>query len=105
MPSEGVPYRIARRELLDEFERFYLLSLLERHGIDLRAAAREAGLPLDELTELVRKHTRPYFIARVQQFYGHKLRSDDALRIADELLTLQLSGAAAATGDDAPRAA
>jgi hypothetical protein len=91
MPSAGVPYRVARRELLDEFERIYLLSLLEKHGIDLAAAAREADLPLDELTSLVRKHTRPYFIARVQKFYGDKLRDDDARRIADELLTLQLS--------------
>jgi hypothetical protein len=91
MLSAGVPYRVARRELLDEFERIYLLSLLEKHGIDLAAAAREADLPLDELTSLVRKHTRPYFIARVQKFYGDKLRDDDARRIADELLTLQLS--------------
>ncbi len=91
MPSAGVPYRVARRELLDEFERIYLLSLLEKHGIDLVAAAREADLPLDELTNLVRKHTRPYFIARVQKFYGDKLRDDDARRIADELLTMQLS--------------
>lgn len=91
MLSAGVPYRVARRELLDEFERIYLLSLLEKHGIDLAAAAREADLPLDELTNLVRKHTRPYFIARVQRFYGDKLRDDDARRIADELLTMQLS--------------
>jgi hypothetical protein len=91
MPSEGVSFRVARRELLDEFERIYLLSLLERHGIDLRAAAREAELPLGQLTTLVRKHTRPYFIARVQKFYGEKLRNDDARRIADELLTLQLT--------------
>ena len=91
MSTEGISYRVARRELLDEFERIYLLSLLEKHGIDLRAAAREADLPLDELIELVRKHTRPYFIARVQRFYGDKLRAADALRIADELLSLQLS--------------
>lgn len=93
MPSEAVPYQVARRELLEEFERIYLVSLLEKHGIDLRAAAREAGLSLDELKSLVRKHTRPYFIARVQKFYGDKLRSDDAGRIADELLTMQLSAA------------
>ena len=93
MSDEGLSYRVARRELLDEFERVYLLSLLEKHGVDLRAAAREAQLPLEELTELVRKHTRPYFIARVQKFYGDKLRSADAVRIADELLALQLSAA------------
>ena len=91
MPSEALSYRVARRELIEEFERVYLLSLLERHGIDLRAAAREAQLPLDELVELVRKHTRPYFVARVQKFYGDKLRSEEARRIADELLTLQLT--------------
>ena len=91
MPSQGVSYRVARRELLEEFERTYLLSLLEKHGIDLRAAAREAELPLEELTTLVRKHTRPYFIARVQRFYGEKLRLEDAGKIADELITLQLS--------------
>jgi len=91
MPSEGVPYCVARRELLDEFERVYLLSLLEKHGIDLRAAAREAELPVEELITLVRKHTRPYFVARVQKFYGDKLRNEDAGRIADELLTMQLS--------------
>ena len=93
MPSEGVPYRVARRELLTEFERIYLLSLLERHGIDLRAAAREAELPLDELTTMVRKHTRPYFIARVRAFYGRKLPDQEACRIADEILSLQLSAA------------
>ncbi len=98
MPSAGVPFRIARRELLDEFERVYLLSLLEKHGIDLRAAAREAGLPFEELAELVRKHTRPFFIERVQRFYGNKLRDDAAGRIADELLTMQLSSAASADG-------
>ena len=91
MTSEGVPYQVARRELLEEFERIYLLSLLEKHGIDLRAAAREAELPFDELVALVRKHTRPYFVARVQKFYGDKLREADALRIADELLAMQLS--------------
>jgi hypothetical protein len=93
MLSEGLPYRVARRELLDEFERIYLLALLEKHGIDLRAAAREAELPIEELTMLVRKHTRPYFIARVQKFYSEKLREEDAARIADELLTMQLNAA------------
>jgi hypothetical protein len=90
MPTPGVPYHTARRELLTEFERIYLLSLLERHGIDLRAAAREAHLPLRTLTTLVRKHTRPYFIARVQSFYGDRLRPEEARRIADEILALQL---------------
>jgi hypothetical protein len=91
MPTTGVPFHTARRELLTEFERIYLVSLLERHGIDLRAAAKEARLPLRTLTTLVRKHTRPYFIARVQAFYGERLRAGEANRIADEILELQLS--------------
>jgi hypothetical protein len=58
--------------------------------MDLAAAAREADIPLPRLTRLVRKHTRPYFIARVQKFYGEKLRAEDARRIADQLLRLEL---------------
>ena len=91
MPTAGVSYRAARRELLTEFERIYLVSLLERHGIDLRAAAREAELPLSTLTTMVRKHTRPYFIARIRAFYGKRLRSEEAGRIADELLAVELA--------------
>jgi hypothetical protein len=93
MPSQGLPYRIARHELLVEFERIYLLSLLERWGTDLAGAAREAELPVEELAQMVRTHTRPYFLARVRQFYGDKLRQADAERIADELLTLELQSA------------
>jgi hypothetical protein len=89
--AAAVPFRTARRELLVEFERVYLLELLERHGSDLKAAAREAGLPLRRFTALVRKHTRPYVLARVRAFYGSALPSADARRIADQLLQLELT--------------
>lgn len=92
--SERVPFRVARRELLTEFERTYLLQLLERHGMNIEAAAREAQIPVARLYALVRKHTRPYFIERVRAFYGRKLRPHEARRIADQLLTLELSQAA-----------
>jgi hypothetical protein len=93
MPSKGVPYRVARHEMLVEFERVYLLSLLERWGTDLDGAAREAELPVEELAQMVRTHTRPYFLARVREFYGEKLRPAHAERIADELLSLELASA------------
>jgi hypothetical protein len=92
--SERVPFGEARRALLTEFERTYLLQLLERHGLDLHAAAREAQIPMRRLHALVRKHTRPYFIERVRAFYGRKLRPHQARRIADQLLALELSQAA-----------
>ncbi len=94
MPSMGVAYRVARQELLVEFERIYLLALLERYGTDLVGAAREAELPVEELAQMVRVHTRPYFLKRVREFYGEKLRAADAERIADELIALELSGPA-----------
>jgi hypothetical protein len=101
MPN-GVPYRVARAELLAEFERIYLLSLLERWGMDLAGAAREAELPVDELARLLRTHTRPWFVERVREFYGDKLRAADAERIADELLALELASLA---DGPAPKAA
>lgn len=88
--SERVPYREARRRMLADFERNYLLELLERHGMNIDAAAREAGLPVGKLHALVRKHTRPYFLARVRAFYGAKLRPSHARRIADQLLSMEL---------------
>lgn len=91
MPSQPVPFRVARHDLLVEFERTYLLSLLERWGSDLVGAAREAELPVEELVQMVRAHTRPYVVRRVRAFYGDKLRAADAERIADELLALELA--------------
>ena len=92
--SERVPFGVARRQLLTEFERSYLLQLLERHALNLEAAAREAQLPVTKLHALVRKHMRPYYMERVRAFYGHNLRPRHARRIADQLLTLELSQAA-----------
>jgi hypothetical protein len=88
-----IPFQAARRQLLTEFERTYLLELLERHGMDIHAAAREAEIPVQRLSALVRKHTRPYFIARVRDFYGRKLAPAEARRIADQLLSLELAQA------------
>jgi hypothetical protein len=75
-------------------EAAYVLALLERHGLDLPAAAEEANLSLGELHALVREHTRPWFIERVRAFYGEKIDGREASRIADHLLLLELNAAA-----------
>jgi hypothetical protein len=70
-----------------------VLSLLERHGNNLRAAAREAGITVAELRAKLREHTRPYFIERVRNFYGEKLRRTEVERVADQLMALELKQA------------
>lgn len=49
------PYKQARREVIDGFERRYLRALIDRTG-SVRAAAREAQIDRMYLTELLRKH-------------------------------------------------
>jgi DNA-binding NtrC family response regulator len=51
-----MPYREARRSLLDHFEVRYLQALLARVGGNVRAAAREARMDRTYLTELLRRH-------------------------------------------------
>jgi hypothetical protein len=89
---ERLPYQIARAG----FERSYVLELLERHGWNVQAAAREAEMPVDQLQALVHKYTRSFFIAKVNAFYGGKLADEDAARIADHLLELELAHGRAA---------
>jgi DNA-binding NtrC family response regulator len=56
-PTARFPrYRDARRIALDAFERQYLSDLLARTNGSVRAAAREAGMDRNYLTELVRRH-------------------------------------------------
>ena len=50
------PYKRARREVTDEFERRYLERLLERSGGNVRGAARLAGIDRTYLTNLLRRH-------------------------------------------------
>jgi len=44
--SNGVPYPLARRRALDEFQRRYVEAVLEAHGGNVARAARASGLAL-----------------------------------------------------------
>ena len=72
-------------------ERAYVLDLVARHRMDLRAAAREAGMPVKELRTLLRKHTWTYFVTRVRAFYGDQLDLATAKHVAEHLQSLELA--------------
>jgi DNA-binding NtrC family response regulator len=58
-PPAGSPkpsFNELRDRLLFEFERDYLVALLERHGTNISAAAREAGLARSQFYRLLGKH-------------------------------------------------
>ena len=54
--STHVPFKTAKKELLFLFEREYLTLLLRRHGRNVSAASRAAGLSRKNLRELLYKH-------------------------------------------------
>jgi DNA-binding NtrC family response regulator len=51
-----LPYREARRSILDAFEKRYVEALLERAGGSVRQASRDAQMDRKYLTELLRRH-------------------------------------------------
>jgi DNA-binding NtrC family response regulator len=51
----GVPFKIAKERVVDEFERRYLAALLEQTGGNLSSAARKAGIDRMYLHRLVQK--------------------------------------------------
>jgi DNA-binding NtrC family response regulator len=61
-PEDGLsvradlPFHEAKQEVVDAFERRYLADLLARHGGNLSAAARDAGLDRKHLRRLARRH-------------------------------------------------
>jgi DNA-binding NtrC family response regulator len=58
-PGTGVgsaDYRESREEALRQFEISYLNGLMARHGGNLSAAAREAGVDRKHIRELLKKH-------------------------------------------------
>ena len=52
-----LPFKEARAQLLDSFERAYVAALLARHGDNLSRAAQAAGISRTFLYELIRKTT------------------------------------------------
>ena len=52
----NLPFKDAKAQVVDAFERQYLQVLLERHGGNLSAAARAAEVDRKHLRELMRKH-------------------------------------------------
>ncbi|MFO0738827.1 MAG: sigma 54-interacting transcriptional regulator [Labilithrix sp.] len=56
-PQEALPdFKAAKRTLVDEFERGYLASLLERSGDNLTRASAISGIERHHLRDLLRKH-------------------------------------------------
>jgi DNA-binding NtrC family response regulator len=54
--AHDLPFKEAKAQVVDQFERQYLQLLLERHGGNLSAAARSAAVDRKHLRELLRKH-------------------------------------------------
>jgi DNA-binding NtrC family response regulator len=52
----GKPFKDAKNELIDRFEREYLRRLLERTGANMARAAREAGIDRKYIYLLMKKH-------------------------------------------------
>ena len=50
------PFRDAKREVVDSFEKRYLSDLLEQHAGNVTAAAQQAGMLRSALQRLLRKH-------------------------------------------------
>jgi two-component system, NtrC family, response regulator len=51
-----LPFKEAKGQLVDQFEREYIVDLMRRHKLNLSAAAREAQIDRKHLRELLRKH-------------------------------------------------
>jgi two-component system response regulator GlrR len=52
----SLPYEVARRQAIDEFERAYVTSLLARADDNVAKAARDAGVNRAYLHRLLRRH-------------------------------------------------
>jgi DNA-binding NtrC family response regulator len=55
-PDLDLPFKQAKAQVVDAFERAYIDALLKRHGGNLSAAARAAEIDRKHLRELLRKH-------------------------------------------------
>src|SRR6185436_9753335 len=51
-----LPFKEAKGQLVERFEREYVVDLMKRHRMNLSAAAREAQIDRKHLRELIRKY-------------------------------------------------
>lgn len=51
-----IPFKQAKEELVDPFEREYIIAQLERHSLNISAASRASGLSRKHLRHLMHKH-------------------------------------------------
>jgi DNA-binding NtrC family response regulator len=54
-PAIDLPYKAAKARLLEGFERDYFKALVDRHGGNVSAAARDAKIDRKHLRDLLRK--------------------------------------------------
>ena len=52
-----MPFKEAKGQLVERFEREYIEDLMTRHKMNLSAAAREAQIDRKHLRELIRKYS------------------------------------------------
>jgi DNA-binding NtrC family response regulator len=52
----SLPFKEAKGQLVEHFEREYIVDLMKRHRMNLSAAAREAQIDRKHLRELLRKY-------------------------------------------------
>ena len=52
----AVPFKEAKGQLVEQFEREYIVDLMKRHKMNLSAASREAQIDRKHLRELLRKY-------------------------------------------------
>ena len=55
-PAPDLPFKQAKEQIVTSFERAYVIRLLERHGKNISAAARDADIDRNYLYRLLRKH-------------------------------------------------
>jgi len=53
---ENMPFRTAKQDLLDRFEREYIARLLDKHKGNITTAAREAELDYKNFFEKMKRH-------------------------------------------------
>ena len=51
-----MPFKDAKDQLIEAFERQYLVDLLDRHGGNVSKAARTADMDRKTITRLMKKH-------------------------------------------------